>query len=103
MMDTIINETAKKYMPTIWEFLPEGVRDECVLKALEESPKFLSGFMDDVKEHIDDIFDLKTMVIEVRRLWRQCIAHEITLNPPPPPPPPCSTAWPTNSSSTIFS
>lgn len=36
MMDTIINETAKKYMPTIWEFLPEGVRDECVLKALEE-------------------------------------------------------------------
>lgn len=74
MMDTIINETAKKYMPTIWEFLPEGVRDECVLKALEESPKFLSGFMDDVKEHIDDIFDLKTMVIE------HCVANKQLLN-----------------------
>jgi uncharacterized membrane protein YheB (UPF0754 family) len=38
------------------------------------SPKFLTGFMDDVKEHIDDIFDLKTMVIE------HCVANKQLLN-----------------------
>jgi uncharacterized membrane protein YheB (UPF0754 family) len=64
VMDIIINETAAKYATSVWEFLPDDVRDECVLHALEESPAFLSAFMDDVKEHIDDIFDLKHMVVE---------------------------------------
>ena len=63
LMDKIINETAAEYMPTVWEYLPTKVRDECVLKALEESPKFLNAFMTDVKEHIEDVFDLKTMVV----------------------------------------
>jgi len=74
MMDTIINETATSYVPSIWEFLPDNVRDECVLKALEESPQFLTSFMEDVKEHIDDIFDLKHMVIE------HCVANKQLLN-----------------------
>jgi len=63
LMDKIINETAAEYMPTVWEYLPTKVRDECVLKALEESPTFLNDFMTDVKEHIEDVFDLKTMVV----------------------------------------
>ncbi len=74
VMDTIINETAEEYAPTVWEFLPDHVRDECVLKALEESPKFLAGFMDDVKDHILDIFDLKHMVIE------HCVKNKQLLN-----------------------
>tara|TARA_B110000971_G_C19874410_1_gene437761 strand:- start:134 stop:685 length:552 start_codon:yes stop_codon:yes gene_type:complete len=63
LMDQIINETAAEFMPTVWEYLPTRVRDECVLKALEESPVFLNNFMADVKEHIEDVFDLKTMVV----------------------------------------
>ena len=43
IMDTIINETAQQYVPSIWEFLPDTVRDECVLKALEESPQVRGG------------------------------------------------------------
>mmetsp|Transcript_5077 Transcript_5077/g.10705 ORF Transcript_5077/g.10705 Transcript_5077/m.10705 type:complete len:423 (-) Transcript_5077:69-1337(-) len=74
IMDTIINETAQQYVPSIWEFLPDTVRDECVLKALEESPQFLTSFMEDVKEHIDDIFDLKHMVVE------HCVANKQLLN-----------------------
>ena len=74
MMDTIINETAVKMLPTVWEFLPTEVRDEIVLKSLEEAPKFMKNFMDDVKEHIDDIFDLKTMVIS------KCVEDKQLLN-----------------------
>ena len=63
LMDKIINDVAAEYMPTVWEYLPQNVRDEFVLKTLEESPVFLKDFMTDVKEHIDDVFDLKTMVV----------------------------------------
>jgi len=45
VMDIIITETATKYATTIWEMLPEQVKEEAVLHALEESPKFLGGFM----------------------------------------------------------
>lgn len=74
LMDLIINEEAERYIPKIWSNLPEAVRNECILKALEESPKFLTGFMEAVKEDIEDVFDLKTMVVE------KCVEDKALLN-----------------------
>ena len=64
VMDDVITTTFSKHVPGVWKMLPEGVKEEIVIKSVEECPVFLKGLMEDVKEHILDIFDLKAMVIE---------------------------------------
>mmetsp|Transcript_3502 Transcript_3502/g.10078 ORF Transcript_3502/g.10078 Transcript_3502/m.10078 type:complete len:415 (-) Transcript_3502:183-1427(-) len=75
MMNEIINETSRELMPTVWEFLPVSVREEVVLRAMEESPAFLSDFMEDVKENIYKVFDIKHMVVENMRKRKELLNY----------------------------
>lgn len=63
LMDSIINETANEYMPYVWKRLPNVVKDEIVILADQESPKFLRAFMIDIQENVLDVFDIKYMCI----------------------------------------
>lgn len=76
LMDTVINETMKKHFGTIWDLLPSVVKDEVVLKVLEESPKFLEAFMADLQERIYDVFDLKHMVVS-KMLKRKELLNQV--------------------------
>ena len=64
MMSEIIEETSRELMPTVWELMPVAVREEVVLRAMEEAPAFLEDFMEDVQANIYRVFDLKHMVVE---------------------------------------
>lgn len=63
LLDEIINEVANTYMPNVWNTLTDDVKDEIVLVSDRESPKFLSAFMHDMQEHIDDVLDIKHMCV----------------------------------------
>lgn len=63
MLDSIVNEVAMKYMPKVWSNLPKEVKDEVVVVMNIESDQFLMTFMEEVKEHIDDILDIKQMTV----------------------------------------
>lgn len=63
LLDEIINEVANTYMPNVWNNLTDEVRDEIVIVADRESPKFLTAFMHDMQEHIDDVLDIKHMCV----------------------------------------
>jgi len=64
MMSKIVHEIAAKWLPPgVWDRTPKSVQEETVLKALDEAPKFLSAFMNDIKDHIEMYFDLKHMVV----------------------------------------
>ena len=63
MMDSIINEVATQYMPTIWEKLPQAVKDDVIVLADHEGEAFLTDFMKDMQDHVDDVVDIKHMTV----------------------------------------
>jgi uncharacterized membrane protein YheB (UPF0754 family) len=64
MMDSIINEVATQYMPTIWEKLPQAVKDDIIVLADQEGEAFLTDFMKDMQDHVDDVVDIKHMTVQ---------------------------------------
>eukprot|EP00984_Skeletonema_dohrnii_P015382 scaffold6630_cov125-Skeletonema_dohrnii-CCMP3373.AAC.4 len=63
MLDSIVEEVAMKYMPNVWSMLPKKVKDEIIVMMNIESETFLTTFMEEVKEHIDDVLDIKQMTV----------------------------------------
>lgn len=51
MMDEVINEVANEYMPTVWESLPQEVKDDIVLTTDNETGSFLAEFMVGTSKH----------------------------------------------------
>ena len=45
LMDEVISEVATEYMPTVWNGLPQEVKDDIVLTTDQETGAFLSEFM----------------------------------------------------------
>lgn len=41
------------------------IQEEVKFRALEDAPAFVSAFMGDVQANLDDVFDLKFMVVDV--------------------------------------
>mmetsp|Transcript_1397 Transcript_1397/g.1890 ORF Transcript_1397/g.1890 Transcript_1397/m.1890 type:complete len:413 (+) Transcript_1397:229-1467(+) len=64
MMDDIINEVANEYMPTVWESLPQDVKDDIVLTTDNETGSFLAEFMVDMQAHVDDVVDVKHLTVK---------------------------------------
>ena len=86
MLDSIVNDVAMKYMPTVWTYLPEKVKDEIIVVMNIESETFLTSFMEEVKEHIDDVLDVKEMTVSacvrekrlVNKIFQECGDKEFT-------------------------
>ncbi len=86
MLDSIVEEVAMKYMPNAWTMLPKRVKDEIVVVMNIESETFLTTFMEEVKEHIDDVLDIKTMTVSacvrekrlVNKIFQECGDKEFT-------------------------
>lgn len=74
LIDKTIEEVALAHMPRVWEKVPQEVKDEIVILADRESPKFLTAFMKDMQEHIYDIYDLKDMSVKA------CVSQKALLN-----------------------
>ena len=63
VMDSVINETAEKYMGDAWNNLPKEVRDDVIVTAEMDANEFMEGFMKDLQAHFDDVMDLKAMCV----------------------------------------
>lgn len=59
----IAAEIAAEYQPGIWESLPEQVRRRIVRRVQDDAPKVVRELLDLVKEDVDNVFDLKDMVV----------------------------------------
>jgi uncharacterized membrane protein YheB (UPF0754 family) len=70
MMDQVINEVANEYMPQTWNSLPKDVKDDIIVTADNESGKFLTAFMKDMQEHVEDVVDIKEMSVDA------CVANK---------------------------
>lgn len=61
----IIREVAMQEEPELWMAMPESVKTELILKAREGAPPVIKAMCQDVKERIEDVFDLSEMVVNI--------------------------------------
>ena len=59
----IINEAMTQHMPLIWKRLSERRKERIYEDAAKELPHAVELIMADVKDHIDELFDVKSMVV----------------------------------------
>lgn len=62
-VEDITREVASQYQPGLWELLPERVRTAIVNRIKSESPETVARIMRDIQKDIDQVFDLKDMVV----------------------------------------
>lgn len=60
---TVVEDMALKYSPELWAVLPTKVKEEIVEKVKEESPAHIEALMDEIRNNIEDVFDLEDMVV----------------------------------------
>jgi len=60
----IINEAMEEQMPLVWKNLPQRRKDKIYQDAANEFPHAIETIMNDIKDHIDELFDVKTMVVK---------------------------------------
>ncbi|CAI5744176.1 unnamed protein product [Peronospora destructor] len=60
---TVVEDMALKYSPDLWAVLPAKVKEEIVEKVKEESPAHIEALMDEIRNNIEDVFDLEDMVV----------------------------------------
>lgn len=64
MIQRITDEVMLAQSPKLWESVPIKIKDRIYKKAKEDAPEIIEQMMDDIKHNIDNLFDLKGMVMD---------------------------------------
>lgn len=62
-IQSVIEDMALKYNPELWAILPQKVKEEIVEKVKEEAPVHIEALMDEIRNNIEDVFDIEDMVV----------------------------------------
>jgi uncharacterized membrane protein YheB (UPF0754 family) len=62
-MEQITREVAAQYQPGLWESMPEAARRLVIKRIQGEAPRMARSIMTDIRKNIDQVFDLKHMVV----------------------------------------
>jgi uncharacterized membrane protein YheB (UPF0754 family) len=62
-VEDITREVATQFQPGLWESIPESFRQRIIKRVQAESPEIVAQIMHDIKHNIDEVFDLKEMVV----------------------------------------
>jgi len=63
MIPEITEAVMSRHMPTVWASTPQAVKERLAARIREESPRIIAELMDEVRNNIANVFDLKEMVI----------------------------------------
>lgn len=63
MVETIVNEVMMAEAPKAWEALPINLKKRIYKKVMEETPEALDVIMESVKSNIEEVFDVRHMLI----------------------------------------
>jgi uncharacterized membrane protein YheB (UPF0754 family) len=62
-IEDIAQEVVDQYQPKLWTMLPEAIRRRIIDTIKADAPGVVRQVMEEVKENLDKVFDLKAMVI----------------------------------------
>lgn len=63
-LEDLLDDMLHDRSPDLWESLPNEMRNRVILAVREDLPRIISGVIDDMKEDIDEIFNLKDMTVK---------------------------------------
>mmetsp|Transcript_24038 Transcript_24038/g.36656 ORF Transcript_24038/g.36656 Transcript_24038/m.36656 type:complete len:414 (-) Transcript_24038:113-1354(-) len=80
MIDEILNDVAEVYMTKTWSYMPESVKKEAVITAHRACPEFLTAFVLDMQNNIEEILDIQEMCVSacvknkeiVNQIFQEC-------------------------------
>lgn len=83
-VDRIAREVLAEYQPGLWENLPARARELIIARVKRDAPRVVEGLLSDLKTNIDDVFDLRHMVVAnlvrnkrlLNRMFREIGANE---------------------------
>ena len=61
--DRVARQVLDEIQPGLWDSLPERTKLTIISRIRKDAPRVMAQLMDDVKEHLDEVFDLKHMII----------------------------------------
>lgn len=65
VIEGIIREVMSKHQPRLWESMPNFAQRRVIDQVKKDVPGVIASVMDDIKNNIDDIMDLKALVIRI--------------------------------------
>ncbi len=63
LVDQITDEVMREYEPTLWETLPASLKELIIRRVQDDAPEVVAQIMNQIKENITTVFDLKDMVV----------------------------------------
>ncbi len=63
MVDDIAREIMSARQPGLWETLPEAIKKRLIQRLQKEAPQRIAEIMADVRDNLQEVFDLKEMVV----------------------------------------
>jgi uncharacterized membrane protein YheB (UPF0754 family) len=63
IVEQITHEVMSHYQPGLWESIPENIKKMLIKRIQADSPAMVRQLMQQTKDNLDDVFDLKEMVI----------------------------------------
>lgn len=62
-VDEVTREVMEQYQPQLWEMLPPQAQQLLIARVRAQAPRVIAKIMKQVADNIDDVFDIKHMVI----------------------------------------
>ncbi|WP_072481865.1 DUF445 domain-containing protein [Amycolatopsis australiensis] len=63
VVEDVTREVMETYQPRLWEVLPNGAQQLLLKRVQAEAPKAITKIMREIADHIEDVLDLKHMVV----------------------------------------
>ncbi|HEY0975244.1 MAG TPA: DUF445 domain-containing protein [Solimonas sp.] len=63
LVDQMMDEIMREYEPTLWETLPITMREIIIRRIKADAPEVVTQIMDEIRNNIEQVFDLKDMVV----------------------------------------
>lgn len=63
MIEDVVDEVMRAHQPALWAAMPNMARRRVIKRVKDESPELIKEIMEKVKSDLDEVFDLKEMVI----------------------------------------
>ncbi len=63
IMERLTSDIAERYRPGVWLALPDFLRNRIIDRVKADVPQTVEKIMEEVRENIDQLFDLKHMVV----------------------------------------
>lgn len=84
VLSTLVHEIAQEEFPQVWEALPGNVRKDITAKVSDELPPYIEDIFFDLNENIEEVFDVKHMVVEhfvehkelLNKMFQECGVEE---------------------------